>query len=189
MNQDRWERTKAIFTSALDLDPAAREPFVREAAAGDQDLCREVLSLLAADSEQTLLRNPVFASRGLADLPTQAATGNRGAETRAPFEAMLDRPLASSERVGRYRLLEIIGRGGMGVVYRAFDETRGRRRCPEGASPHEPGQPASIQAGVPELCAVDASSSRHALRDAVERSVLVLHDGAPERQDLRAACR
>jgi serine/threonine protein kinase len=114
MTEDRWERTKAIFTSAIDLDPAAREAFVREAAAGDQDLCREVLSLLAADSEETLLRNPVFASRRIADLPTQAATGNRGVE------------VGLSERVGPYQLLEVIGRGGMGVVYRALDETRGR---------------------------------------------------------------
>jgi hypothetical protein len=59
MTPERWERVKSLFAEALDVNPAKREQYVRDAAAGDVDLYREVLSLLAADSDRTVLRSPL----------------------------------------------------------------------------------------------------------------------------------
>lgn len=62
MTPARWDIVKAIFSSAVDLEPASREAYVREAASGEQLVIDEVLSLLRADSEGTILRNPALSS-------------------------------------------------------------------------------------------------------------------------------
>jgi hypothetical protein len=45
MERDRWEQIERLYHSALERDPGAREAYLEEACAGDEDLRREVAGL------------------------------------------------------------------------------------------------------------------------------------------------
>jgi len=49
MTPERWERIKQVYHSALELEPGRRDVFLKEACAGDETLCKEVMSLLAQE--------------------------------------------------------------------------------------------------------------------------------------------
>ena len=51
MQRETWQKVKRILSSAIDLDPAARTPFIHQACGSDYDLLREVTELLAKSGE------------------------------------------------------------------------------------------------------------------------------------------
>jgi len=112
MTPERWQRVKEVFLSAIDEGPEAREAFVRVAAGDDAELCAEVLALLLRDSEETDFESP------LSLVPASEMKQEDPART-MPV-------VVPEERIGSYQLLEIIGSGGMGTVYRACDSRRGQ---------------------------------------------------------------
>jgi hypothetical protein len=106
VNPERWRQVSALFQQALDHDPADRARMLREATIDDPDLLREVQSLLDTHrASADFLGEPAW----------QVAAG-----------LILDDELAPGDTLGPYRVRQEIGRGGMGIVYAAFDERLGR---------------------------------------------------------------
>ncbi len=109
MNVDRWKQINRIFQAALEREPAEQSAFLDEACSEDKQLRSEVEALLLSDRQgcDLLQGNAFEAAAGLLaeDLPE----------------------LAAGEAVGHYKVIGLIGAGGMGEVYLAEDTRLGRQ--------------------------------------------------------------
>jgi len=109
MTRDEWRRVKEIAGEALAQDAAAGEAFIAARCAGDESLCREVGSLLdSVHRAADLYETPSFDTTSLLSIVA------------ADTEPM---PMAG-ERIGAYRILSEIGRGGMGTAYLAIRDDK-----------------------------------------------------------------
>ncbi|HEX6104359.1 MAG TPA: serine/threonine-protein kinase [Gemmatimonadales bacterium] len=99
MNSDRFRRCEELFHAALPLDDADRENLLNTACADDVALRAEVERLLVAHGrERSFIDTPAVDGLGQWDGPSESWIGHR---------------------VGAYRIVREIGRGGMGAVYLA----------------------------------------------------------------------
>jgi hypothetical protein len=110
---------EAVFCEALEKQPAERAAFLDRACAGNEPLRREVESLLHAHQKVgQFLERPVAEAEGVAALASPEAADSGDA---LPFLASSPEP-GSLGRLDHYEVLEVVGKGGMGVVLKAFDE-------------------------------------------------------------------
>jgi serine/threonine protein kinase len=125
---------EVIFLAAADIaDPAARAALLDERCAGDAELRRRIELLLKAhDAPDSLLDQPVPSAE---EMPTRAMPGEQTDTTQAygrsaeddeeldalAFLASPGRP-DSLGRIGQYDVLEVLGKGAFGIVFRAFDD-------------------------------------------------------------------
>ncbi len=100
--RSRWTEIEAVCQAALDRRPDERPDFVARECGDDEDLRREVEALLRhAESDAALLDSPLAAL--------------------AAYALGADESTLSGSRVGSLEIGSVIGRGGMGEVYRARD--------------------------------------------------------------------
>jgi Tol biopolymer transport system component len=93
MQAERWKKVEELYEAAIALPPEKRAEFLAQACPADAGLRGEVQSLLAQQADSFLESAPLSAIK----------------------------TLSPGARLGNFEIVELIGRGGMGEVYRARD--------------------------------------------------------------------
>ena len=152
MKSERLQRIEALYHAAREHAPERRDAFLAEACGADHDLRNEVSSLLAQESYGPL-EQPVL------DLAGRLMSNAVGAQ------------------MGPYQILEALGQGGMGVVYKARDIRLGRsvavKIAHEEFSDRSQGEARAISAlNHPHICTLYDVGPNYLVMELVEGELL-----------------
>ncbi len=102
-----WDQAQSLFFAAADLPPSERATFLDGSCAGDAELRAEVESLIAADRGSAEVIAGAIGSEAARVLDSQSGVSQTGVSQ------------SGYDRLGPWRVLRQIGRGGMGAVFLA----------------------------------------------------------------------
>ena len=109
MTTDRWEQVQKLFEETLKRKSEERAAFLDEACGDDADLRLEV---------ETLLDHHRQASTGFMQPPERERDATlKGPQPRDAASALI------GQRIGHYRIIREVGKGGMGVVFEAEQDS------------------------------------------------------------------
>jgi len=108
MTPERWHQVEEVYQLVLQRDASQRAAFLKQACAGDDEMQREIESLLAHQEPA----NKFMEAPGMVVLAQAMAQDRAG--------SMIGR------QIGAYQILALLGVGGMGEVYQARDTRLGR---------------------------------------------------------------
>jgi serine/threonine protein kinase len=109
MKPERWQQIEQLYDAALEREEGQRAAYLQQVCAGDSSLLQEVESLLAQENgAERFLERPAMevAAKALAENESQ--------------------PLPAGHQLGSYKIVSLLGAGGMGEVYQARDTKLGR---------------------------------------------------------------
>jgi serine/threonine-protein kinase len=115
---DHWRQIQELFYAALDVDPRNRTAFLQQACEGNKDLLEEVQSLLDAaekpiDFVPHAVREVAHQMRAEDKSKSMGSSGIRTSDVQPR--------IAIGTQLAHYRIISMLGAGGMGEVYLAED--------------------------------------------------------------------
>jgi eukaryotic-like serine/threonine-protein kinase len=177
MKPERWQQIEGLYQAAMEHDATERENFLDAACSGDEELRREVESLLVANEQ-------VKKSEGFLKKPALQVAAQEIAEDQV--QSLVGR------KFGRYQILSLLGVGGMGEVYLARDTRLDRNVAVKILPEHLATDPEALRRFEREAKAVAALSHPNILsifdfgvEDGVSFAVMELLEGETLRERLR----
>ena len=108
MTPERWQKIEQLYHAALELEESQRTAYLREVCAGDDALRQEVESLLSQEK-----RGDGFPESPAVEVAARTMAKDSG-------------QLLKGRQLGSYKIVSLLGAGGMGEVYQAHDTKLGR---------------------------------------------------------------